>query len=223
MTGCADSQALSNSGQTLTNPEEVVRRMAANITHRGPDDSGTWTADHRRVAMAFRRLSIQDLSEHGHQPMSSRSGRWWICFNGEVYNFKSLRQQLEPLGHTFRGGSDTEVILAAVEEWGVLPAIERMVGMFAIALFDTKQDELWLVRDRFGVKPLYFGCPGAEERMGRGDGRGRLDGVIYFGSELKALRGAWASRPESITTRSSSCCATSTFPRHGRSGMASAS
>jgi len=179
----------------VSDPLEVARRMVNVIAHRGPNDSGDWVAPHGRMAMAFRRLSIQDLSEHGHQPMQSDSGRWAICFNGEVYNFLELRKELERRGHGFRGRSDTEVILAAIEEWGVRPAIERLVGMFAIALWDSREDELTLVRDRFGVKPLYFGCPGQEATMGRGEGVAHSGQVIYFGSELKALRAAWKQAP----------------------------
>jgi asparagine synthase (glutamine-hydrolysing) len=179
----------------LSDPLGTARRMVNVIAHRGPDDCGSWVAPHGRMAMAFRRLAIQDLSEHGHQPMQSSSHRWSICFNGEVYNFLELRKELEALGHVFRGRSDTEVILAAIEEWGVRPAIERLVGMFAIALWDSREDELTLVRDRFGVKPLYFGCPGQEATISRGDGVGNSGQAIFFGSELKALRAAWKEAP----------------------------
>lgn len=179
----------------VSNPAATVRRMVEVIGHRGPDDCGTWVAPHGRAAMAFRRLAIQDLSEHGHQPMQSNSGRWWICFNGEIYNFLELRKELEPRGHVFHGRSDTEVIVAAVEEWGIAEAVRRLAGMFAIALWDSREDELILVRDRFGVKPLYFGCPGQEAAMGRGEGAGQLGKVFYFGSELKALRAAWGQTP----------------------------
>jgi len=191
---CGFAGLVDSSGK-VPDSVNVARRMADAIAHRGPDDSGTWVALHGRVVMDFRRLSILDLSQRGHQPMQSASGRWCICFNGEVYNFLELRKELEQRGHVFRGGSDTEVILAAIEEWGVRPAIERLVGMFAIALWDTREDELTLVRDRFGVKPLYFGCPGQEATIGRGEGAGQSGQVIFFGSELKALRAAWTQAP----------------------------
>lgn len=146
--------------------------MAQCLAHRGPDDSGEWVDSDAGVALGFRRLAIVDLSPLGHQPMASASGRYEIIFNGEVYNFATLRIELEGLGHRFRGGSDTEVILAAVEQWGLQDAITRFVGMFAIALWDREQRELHLVRDRLGIKPLYFGWQ---------------NGVFLFGSELKAL------------------------------------
>ena len=179
----------------LNNIGDIAQRMADAIRHRGPDDTGLWIEPRTRVAMAFRRLSIQDLSQHGHQPMRSESGRWVISYNGEVYNFLALRKDLQSKGHAFRGGSDTEVILAAVEEWGIDGALDRLVGMFAIALWDCRDDELFLIRDRFGVKPLYFGCPGQESSIGKGEGAGRSGQTFYFGSELKALRAAWDHAP----------------------------
>ena len=148
-----------------------IEAMIGPITHRGPDDSGTWT-DPAGVALGFRRLAIIDLSENGHQPMRSASGRYTIVFNGEVYNHDQLRRDLAGRGYTFRGHSDTEVMLAAFETWGIRGALTRFVGMFAIALWDRDRRELTLARDRVGKKPLFV----YSER-----------GLVSFGSELKSL------------------------------------
>jgi asparagine synthase (glutamine-hydrolysing) len=146
--------------------------MIAPLVHRGPDDSGVWSDAASGVALGFRRLAIVDLSPSGHQPMWSPSGRFVVVFNGELYNFRALRAELEPLGYRFRGHSDTEVILAAFEQWGIERAVRRFLGMFAIAAWDTYRRELSLLRDRIGKKPLYVY---------------REPGLITFGSELKAL------------------------------------
>src|SRR5215468_4667950 len=106
-------------------------RMTRALSHRGPDDEGFWCDPKAAIALGHRRLSIVDLSPSGHQPMASTSGRYQISFNGEVYNFNELREVLRPLGHSFRGHSDTEVILTAIEEWGLDAAIKRFAGMFA--------------------------------------------------------------------------------------------
>jgi len=155
-----------------------LQAMTASLAHRGPDDQGLWTDAEAGLALGHRRLSILDLSPRGHQPMVSASGRYVLCYNGEIFNFERLRAELAPLGHRFKGGSDTEVMLAAIEQWGVGAAVQRMNGMFALALWDRRERSLSLVRDRLGVKPLYLG------RLGSDGGAGGL----VFGSELKALR-----------------------------------
>ncbi len=169
---CGFAGFLSAAGYDNDELTDRVRRMIAPIAHRGPDDSGVWTDEQSGVALGFRRLAIVDLSADGHQPMWSPSGRFAIVFNGEVYNFSDLRRQLERHEYRFRGHSDTEVILAAFEHWGIHDALRRFVGLFAIAVWDASRRELSLVRDRLGKKPLYvYSEPG----------------LITFGSELKSL------------------------------------
>jgi asparagine synthase (glutamine-hydrolysing) len=150
------------------------------LLHRGPDDGDHWADAEAGVGLGHRRLSIIDLSAHGHQPMASACGEWEMVYNGEVYNYAAIRAELEPLGHRFTGHSDSEVILAAFAQWGP-QAVERFVGMFAIALWHRPTRELHLLRDRFGVKPLYY----------HWDGRS-----LYFGSELKAVRAFTGWTPE---------------------------
>ncbi|KRG68831.1 asparagine synthase (glutamine-hydrolyzing) [Pseudoxanthomonas dokdonensis] len=146
--------------------------MGSQLRLRGPDDAGVWAEAGAGIALAHQRLSILDLSAAGHQPMPSTDSRYVVAYNGEIYNFASLRKELSALGHGFRGHSDTEVLLAAVVEWGIEAALTRFNGMFAIALWDRQQACLWLARDRVGKKPLYYGWAGAD---------------LVFGSELKAL------------------------------------
>ena len=131
--------------------------MTNSLQHRGPDDSGVWCDQDIGLAFGFRRLAILDLTQEGHQPMSSHSGRYIIVYNGEIYNHSELRSQLELLGHSFRGRSDTEVILQAFEHWGIEATLAKLVGMFACAIWDKQTRSLSLLRDRLGEKPLYYG------------------------------------------------------------------
>ena len=147
--------------------------MSGCLCHRGPDGDGAWVDSSSGMALGHRRLAIVDLSETGAQPMTSASGRFVMVLNGEIYNYRALRSELSELGHTFRGTSDTEVLLAACEQWGVRSATRRAAGMFAFGLWDGVERTLSLARDRLGEKPLYFGWAG---------------GSLLFGSELKALR-----------------------------------
>lgn len=154
--------------------ENTIVSMMDRIQYRGPDDSGHWLDEANRLAFGHRRLSIQDISAAGHQPMHSASDRYVIVFNGEVYNFPEIRTAIEKQrgGHVWRGHSDTEIILEAFELWGMKETLQRMVGMFALALFDKKERKLYLARDRMGEKPLYYGWQG---------------GSFLFASELKSM------------------------------------
>lgn len=134
---------------------ERIAVMTRVLAHRGPDDEGTWRSSRAPLALGNRRLKILDLSSSGHQPMRSTDGRWVITYNGEIYNFEELRRELEGIGHTFRSGTDTEVVLTSLVEWG-LSALLRFHGMFALALWDEREQKLLLARDRLGIKPLYF-------------------------------------------------------------------
>jgi asparagine synthase (glutamine-hydrolysing) len=156
-------------------PSPWLADLAASVEslkQRGPDDSGVWVRNGGRVALGHTRLSILDLSPLGHQPMRSPDGSLTMVFNGEVYNFALVRAELEALGHRFRSSGDSEVILAALQEWGVR-AVDKFIGMFAIAVWNEREHRLWLLRDRMGVKPLYYAFDGSR---------------FWFGSELKALR-----------------------------------
>lgn len=158
--------------------EEMDRlglKMLNSLRHRGPDDHGLWVDAGKGVILGHRRLSILDLSPAGHQPMLSACGRYVMSFNGEVYNFREIKKELEDAHAApyWRGHSDSEIMLAAVSRWGVQKAVERFNGMFAIALFDREANRLYLIRDRIGEKPLYYG---------------RVGSIFYFASELKAIR-----------------------------------
>lgn len=157
----------------------IANTMADAMQHRGPDSGGVWISDEVELALAHRRLSIIDLSSSGSQPMHSYTGRYVIVFNGEIYNHRALRRELASCGSVFRGHSDTEVVLAGVERWGVRQTIGKCIGMFAIALWDVREAILYLIRDRMGEKPLYYGWQ---------------KDTFLFASELKAMR----SHPEFI-------------------------
>jgi len=150
----------------------IADAMGESIRHRGPDEGGAWADAGSGVAIAHRRLSIQDLSEAGRQPMQSATGRYLIAYNGEIYNAGDVRRRLEAKGVQFKGHSDTEVLLEALAQWGVEKTLPDLVGMFAFALWDKEERVLVLARDRLGVKPLYWGRQG--ERL-------------FFASELKSL------------------------------------
>lgn len=165
----------------------LVSRMAEELSHRGPDDAGTWIDETLGVALGHRRLSILDLSIAGHQPMVSNSGRFIISFNGEIYNHLEIRKEIDSFKitalssfFTWTGHSDTETLLAAIETWGLEATLKKCVGMFAFAIWDRSNQTLQLTRDRLGEKPLYYGW---------------ADNAFLFGSELKALRAYKSFKP----------------------------
>lgn len=179
---CGITGFLSESIKSDTALQQIAQGMANKIEHRGPDDSGLWTSSAEGIAFGHRRLSVVDLSPAGHQPMMSSSSRFVIAFNGEIYNHLELRKDLEESHISgkerikWRGHSDTETLLAGFETWGIEDTLNKTIGMFAIALWDSKKSMLYLIRDRFGEKPLYYGWVG-----------GREERAFIFGSELKAL------------------------------------
>jgi asparagine synthase (glutamine-hydrolysing) len=149
--------------------QDVLQKMTDIVKHRGPDGGGTWVNEH--VGFGHRRLSIIDLSEAGKQPMKNDDGNLTITYNGEVYNFKDIRHELRSKGYNFRSGTDTEVILKAFEEWGK-DCVHKFNGMFAFAIWDNRKTQLFLARDRYGIKPLYYYFN---------------HGLLLFGSEIKSL------------------------------------
>lgn len=178
---CGISGFLSWNGRRVGVPSHaLIKSMTNALSHRGPDDAGHWTDDEAGIALGHRRLSIIDLSSAGRQPMSSASGRFVMVYNGEVYNHSEMRADLERRGIAFRGHSDTEVMLEAIETDGIEAAVSRFIGMFAIALWDRKTRCLTLIRDRLGIKPLYWS---------------RQGDLFLFGSELKSLRAHSGYKP----------------------------
>ncbi|HMB48259.1 MAG TPA: asparagine synthase (glutamine-hydrolyzing), partial [Afifellaceae bacterium] len=172
---CGIAGFFAKDGLEAADARAVAGAMSRAIVHRGPDGSGEWIDAEAGIALAHRRLAIIDLTDAGAQPMTSASGRWVISFNGEIYNFETLRAELNTAGANpdWRGHSDTEVLLACIDAWGVEATLGKLNGMFAFAAWDRQLRELWLARDRFGEKPLYYGWAGR---------------TFVFGSELKALR-----------------------------------
>jgi len=172
MCGIAGIHSPFRTSEALTN---IANNMADSIFHRGPDDGGVWIDRKNNIALSHRRLSIIDTSIAGHQPMVSGSGRYSIVFNGEIYNHHLLRKLLESFNVNlkWKGSSDTEVLLETIAVWGISSALQKCEGMFALALWDSIEKKLYLSRDRFGEKPLYYGNIGRD---------------FVFGSELKALR-----------------------------------
>ncbi|MEO7837507.1 MAG: asparagine synthase (glutamine-hydrolyzing) [Acidimicrobiales bacterium] len=159
-----------------TSPDELDHlstTMADRLGHRGPDDRGVWSDARAGIGFGHRRLAIIDLSPEGHQPMQSNGGHYTVVFNGEIYNHRELRKHLEQIGQVFRGRSDTEVLVAAISEWGLESTLDRCNGMFALAVWDAGARVLSIARDRLGEKPLYYGWAGRH---------------FVFASELKALR-----------------------------------
>ena len=167
-TGFVDLRRRYGTAELLSQVTDMVEAIAA----RGPDDRHLWTDETAGVALGFRRLAVIDLTPAGRQPMVSASGRFVIAYNGEVYNAAELRPELEALGIVFRGHSDTEVLLEACAAWGMARAIGRLVGMFAAAVWDRETRRLFLLRDRLGIKPLYWG---------------RVGDMLFFGSQPKAF------------------------------------
>jgi asparagine synthase (glutamine-hydrolysing) len=153
--------------------ERLIARMTDRLIHRGPDDVGHWLNESGAIALGHRRLSVLDTSQHGHQPMTSPCGRFVLAYNGEVYNHLELRRDLQSIGASFQGQSDTETLVNAFSRWGISGTIERCTGMFAMAVWDTREQSLTLIRDRLGIKPLYYGVS---------------NDSFLFGSELKALQ-----------------------------------
>jgi asparagine synthase (glutamine-hydrolysing) len=167
----------------------IARAMDFSLEHRGPDGHDVWIDPAASIALVHRRLAIVDLSPAGHQPMHSADGRFVISYNGEVYSHLEIRAELEAQGHQFRGHSDTEVILESIARFGIKATARRLIGMFALATWDKKDRALTLVRDRVGIKPVYWA---------------KFDGLFMFGSELKALRQhpGWTPRikPEAVAS-----------------------
>jgi hypothetical protein len=143
--------------------DDIIVKMNSAILHRGPNSSGFWLDENTGIALGHQRLSIIDLSANGSQPMKSSSGRFILVYNGEIYNHMDLRKNLDKInyGHKWRGNSDTETLLEALDTWGIESTLKKLAGMFAFALWDKKNLCLTLARDRMGEKPLYFGWQGS--------------------------------------------------------------
>ena len=174
LTMCGISGYIDRSpGRSGDQLHQILRDMTQALYHRGPDSEGYWVENEVAVGFGHRRLAIIDRSSAGHQPMHCDQQRWVLNYNGEIYNFHALRAELESLGAVIRGHSDTEIVLSACSVWGPEEALKRLNGMFAFALWDRHERVLYLARDRFGEKPLYYGW---------------LGNAFVFASELKAFR-----------------------------------
>jgi asparagine synthase (glutamine-hydrolysing) len=188
-------------GLISQNPQGFINSMLRSIEHRGRDDEGVWTsrpidAEERRVCLGHRRLSIIDTSSAGHQPMLTADGRFVVILNGEIYNYRELREQLATKGHRFRTQTDTEVLLAAWAEWGD-ECLSRLNGMFAFALWDDQEHALYLVRDRVGIKPLYYADMSDRLQLVEHVGRdARVPSATIFASEIKSILASGLIRPE---------------------------
>jgi asparagine synthase (glutamine-hydrolysing) len=169
---CGITGFLTARAEMRESQQAILARMTTVIGHRGPDADGVWQSADGACHLGHRRLSIIDLSPSGAQPMRTNSDRFIIVYNGEIYNYQELRAELEGVGELFRGTSDTEVLLAAIERWGVPATLPRLNGMFGFAVWDQRDRQLWLARDRFGEKPLFYAWHGE---------------TFLFGSELKSL------------------------------------
>ncbi|MEM9636050.1 MAG: asparagine synthetase B, partial [Pseudomonadota bacterium] len=175
---CGITGYLARPGDNASVMDARVQDMMQAVAYRGPDSQGHWVDPETGIALGHLRLAIVDLSDAGAQPMTSASGRYVMVYNGEIYNYTDLRDELETAGQApnWRGHSDTEVLLAGFEAWGLDETLKRAVGMFAIALWDREDRTLSLARDRMGEKPLYYGWQGQGAEK-----------ALIFGSELKAL------------------------------------
>ncbi len=215
-------------GGKIQSARQVLQECNDAQRHRGPDDEGIWISGDGQVGLAHRRLSVIDLSPTGAQPMRSASGRFVTTFNGEIYNFCELRDELEELGYRFAGTSDTEVMLAAFEQWGVEVGIQRLNGMFAAAVWDQVEGLLYLFRDRLGVKPLYYQWaegallfsseitrPFAAMRA-RSVDRNALSAFIRYGfvpAPHTIFHGIWKLAPGTLAIATRSSCAEERFAR----------
>jgi asparagine synthase (glutamine-hydrolysing) len=157
---------------------ERLTVMTGVLKHRGPDDYGMYISG--GLGLGFRRLAILDLSPAGHQPMSDPTGRYWVVFNGEIYNFRGIREELEALGHRFRSQSDTEVIVAGYAQWGDV-ILQKLNGMFGVAIWDNVKRRLVVARDAMGIKPVYYST---------------VDGVLTFASEIRGVLAGLKSQPD---------------------------
>jgi len=178
---------------------EEARRFNNTLQHRGPDDEGYYSDASAGLTLGHRRLSILDLSPAGHQPMKATNGNYVIVYNGEIYNFLEIRLELESFGHVFRSNSDTEVVIAAFEQWGP-ECLLKFNGMWGIAIWDTRQRRLFLARDRFGIKPLYFRYARNKE--------------FCFSSETISFRSLSGS-PRDIDPTNLSACLSNVFSLEG--------